>query len=194
MGCGLSLIFLRDDLFDPKLGWRFPFSVASVVGISIIVLRLRLPESPRWLVMHGRIAEAEKLVSSIEERIERTGHVLTAVSTQHRLPLLTGGGTVGFKAVIGKVLRRYKRRSLLSLVLVAAQAFFYNAVFFSYAPVLTASYGVSPSHVGLYELPFALGNFLGSVLLGPLFDKWGRRPMIAITYLMSAILLTVTGT
>ena len=83
---------------------------------------------------------------------------------------------------------------MLSLVLVAAQAFFYNAVFFSYAPVLTASYGVSPSHVGLYELPFALGNFLGSVLLGPLFDKWGRRPMISITYLLSAVLLTATGT
>ncbi len=192
MGCGLSLIFLRDDLFEPKLGWRFPFSVASVLGISIIVMRLKLPESPRWLVMHGRVAEAEKLVSSIEERIERSGHVLTVVSAQHRLPLLTG--TVGFGAVIGKVLRRYKRRSLLALVLVAAQAFFYNAVFFSYAPVLTASYGVSPSHVGLYELPFALGNFLGSVLLGPLFDKWGRRPMIAITYLMSAVLLTATGT
>jgi MFS family permease len=191
MGCGLSLIFLRDDLFEPRLGWRFPFSVASVLGISIIVLRLKLPESPRWLVMHGRIAEAEKLVSSIEERIERSGHVLTAVSTQHRLPLLTG--SVGFGAVIGKVFRRYKRRSLLSLVLVAAQAFFYNAVFFSYAPVLTASYGVSPSHVGLYELPFALGNFLGSVLLGPLFDKWGRRPMISITYLLSAVLLTATG-
>ena len=105
MGCGLSLIFLRDDLFEPRLGWRFPFSVASVVGISIIVMRLKLPESPRWLVMHGRLSEAEKLVSGIEERIERSGHVLTVVTTQHRLPLLTGAnGSVGFGAVIGKVM------------------------------------------------------------------------------------------
>jgi MFS family permease len=75
----------------------------------------------------------------------------------------------------------------------ASQAFMYNAIFFTYALILTEFYGVSSDRIGSYILPFALGNFLGPVLLGRLFDTWGRRPMICFTYVISGVLLAATG-
>jgi MFS family permease len=192
LGSVLALIFLRDDWFWPQYGWRFPFAIAGIVGISIIVMRFRLPESPRWLLLHGYTAEADKLVSQIEEKIEKEKNIqLPPVEQQQRLPVTNS--TIGFRFIIVKMLTTYRKRSILGLCLMIAQAFFYNAIFFTYATILTTYYGVLPENVGLFELPFCLGNFLGSALLGPLFDFWGRKPMITSTYMISAILLTLTG-
>jgi MFS family permease len=89
--------------------------------------------------------------------------------------------------------RTHRKRTLVGLSLMTAQAFFYNAIFFTYALVLTDFYDIEASRVGWYLLPFAAGNFLGPLLLGRLFDTVGRRPMIAATYALSGLLLALTG-
>jgi MFS family permease len=140
---------------------------------------------------HGRAGEATRIVTEIETRFQRDGHVLpegelrrVRLRTRHHTPL----------AEVAFVLfRLHRQRTLVGLALMAAQAFFYNAIFFTYGLVLTEFYGVRSEHVGWYILPFAAGNFLGPLLLGRLFDTIGRRPMIAFTYAMSGILLVATG-
>jgi MFS family permease len=87
----------------------------------------------------------------------------------------------------------YRQRSLVGLTLMVAQAFFYNAIFFTVALVLSDFYGIEASRIGWYVLPFAAGNFLGPLVLGRLFDTWGRRPMITLTYGLSGVLLAVSG-
>jgi MFS family permease len=96
-------------------------------------------------------------------------------------------------SVARTLLRLYPGRTTLGLVLMASQAFVYNAIFFTYALVLTRFYGVAADRVGLYILPFAVGNFLGPLLLGPLFDSVGRKTMIFATYGLSGLLLAVTA-
>ena len=91
------------------------------------------------------------------------------------------------------LLHNYRGRTLVGLVLMSAQAFFYNAIFFTYALVLTDFFGIAADHIGWYILPFAAGNFLGPLLLGRLFDTLGRRTMIALTYGVSGLLLALSG-
>jgi MFS family permease len=154
-------------------------------------MRLWIPESPRWLVIHGRPAEGEAIVAEIEASLQRaragpSGEALPRIRLAIRrfTPL---------REVMETLFVAQRRRTAVGLVLMAAQAFFYNAIFFTYALVLTDFYGVAADHVGWYILPFAAGNVLGPILLGRLFDTIGRRPMIAATYALSGILLTITG-
>ncbi|QDE38569.1 MFS transporter [Luteibacter pinisoli] len=178
---------LDSGLFSPELGWRLSFGIGAILGLGILLLRRWIPESPRWLMLHGRITEAEMIVASIEQR-------LGAGAPTHPLPRLRLRPHAPTLADVGRTLfRDYPRRTLLGLVLMATQAFFYNAIFFTYALVLGRFYGVADADVGLYLLPFAAGNFLGPLLLGRLFDTVGRRPMIAITYAMSGLLLFATA-
>ncbi|MCC2677222.1 MAG: major facilitator superfamily 1, partial [Ramlibacter sp.] len=147
-----------------------------------------------WLIAHGRVEEAERIVADIEREVRAQHGVLPPVPVPaaghvsfHRARLPT------MAEVAHVLLRRYPQRSVVVLALMVSQAFFYNAIFFTYALVLTRFYAVPAERVGWFILPFALGNFLGPLLLGPLFDQWGRRPMIAATYALSGVTLALTG-
>jgi MFS family permease len=190
-GALLSVVLLDPALVGPDLGWRLAFGSGAVLGLVILYLRRFLPESPRWLMIHGRPGEAARVVGEIEARVVADGHVL---------PSVTGTGLalgqthrVTLTSVARTLLRQYPGRTTLGLVLMASQAFVYNAIFFTYALVLTRFYGIAADAVGLYILPFAIGNFLGPLLLGPLFDTVGRKSMIFATYAVSGLLLAVTA-
>jgi len=191
LGAVMSVPLLDPNLFGPDLGWRIAFGSGAVLGLVILYLRRFLPESPRWLMIHGQPGEASRVVDEIEAKVVASvGGPLPPVTaclqlgTPHKLTLTSVARTL---------LKRYPGRTTLGIVLMASQAFVYNAIFFTYALVLTKFYGVAPDRVGLYILPFALGNFLGPLLLGPLFDTLGRKLMIALTYSLAGILLGVTA-
>jgi MFS family permease len=190
LAAGGSLILLDPNIVHPDLGWRLAFFGGAVIGLVILWLRRFLPESPRWLAIHGRPAEAEAIVATIEESVAREGKALPPAEGTARL---RARRSTSFGEVARTLLRLYPRRTVLGVVLMAAQAFFYNAIFFTYAMVLTDFYAVPAAHVGWYVLPFAAGNVLGPLILGRLFDTVGRRQMIAFTYAASAILLVGTG-
>ncbi|WP_422002779.1 MFS transporter [Reyranella sp.] len=190
-GAILSVWLLDPNVLGPELGWRLAFATGAVLGLVILYLRRFLPESPRWLMLHGQPGEASRVVDRIEAEIEASeGVTLTPVKANlvlgntHRTTLVSVARTL---------LRDYPGRTAFGLILMAAQAFIYNAIFFTYALVLTRFYGVAADDVGWYILPFAAGNFLGPLLLGPLFDSIGRKTMIFGTYTLSGILLGITA-
>ncbi|HEV8679013.1 MAG TPA: MFS transporter [Stellaceae bacterium] len=187
-----SVVLLQPGLLPPDWGWRFAFGIGAVLGLGILVLRRWIPESPRWLMLHGRLEECEIVIAEVERRVASTVGIerLAVATTRIRL---TVTARTPLLRMVRAILRDYPRRALLGLVLMAAQAFFYNAIFFSYALVLTRFYAVPSADIGWYILPFALGNFLGPLVLGPLFDTLGRKPMIAATYALSGVLLAAVG-
>jgi MFS family permease len=183
-----SLVLLDPDVINPEIGWRLAFLIGASLALVIFFMRLWLPESPRWLMTHGRADEAHRVVDGIEAHFEN-------VPPAHDLPqvkLRTRKSTPLWE-VAQTLFKRHRQRTYVGLCLMAAQAFFYNAIFFTYALILTDFYHVPSDHVGWYILPFAAGNFLGPVLIGRLFDTQGRRPMIAFTYIVSGALLAGTG-
>jgi MFS family permease len=191
LGAAGSIVLLDPALLPPDWGWRAAFFIGSVLGLGILVMRSWIPESPRWLMTHGRADEAHDILDRIEDGHRKRGHHLP----DERLPTfrLHARRSTPLAQVWQAIFHTYRRRTLVGLGLMAAQAFFYNAIFFTYALVLTDFYGINADRVGWYLLPFALGNFLGPLLLGRLFDTIGRRPMIAATYALSGLLLALTG-
>jgi len=188
----VASIALLDPAFLPvDIGWRAAFAIGALLSTVIFVMRMWIPESPRWLVTHGRAIEAEAIVAGIEHSLRQRGHVLSS-GPFARIRLRMRSHTP-LREAASVLFTTQRQRSLVGLSLMAAQAFFYNAIFFTYALILTDFYAVPADHVGWYILPFAAGNFLGPLLLGRLFDTWGRRPMIAITYLISGLLLAGIG-
>jgi MFS family permease len=186
-GSGASLFFLDPHLLPADLGWRLGFAVGGVLGLGILLLRRYVPESPRWLVTHGYQAQAEETMADIEHRVsEDTGQRLP--ETKEKLDVHPRK-SFGFSVIAHAMLHDYRSRSLLALALMAAQAFLFNAVFFSYGLVLTTFYQVPDRQTGLYLLLMAVSNFLGPLLLGQLFDTVGRRVMITLTYGLGGLLL-----
>jgi MFS family permease len=191
LGAGTSVVLLNPHVLGHRLGWRVMFALGAILGAAILLVRRMLPESPRWLLTHGRFEEAEAVVLAIEHDVEREKGPLPSPTGR---PLrIVVREPVGFMQIARTLLVEYRSRTFFGLSLMVSQAFFYNAIFFTYALVLVRFYDIAPEKVGLYLLPFSFGNFLGPLCLGKLFDSVGRRPMIIATYAGSALLLSLTA-
>src|SRR5690242_2634138 len=191
LGALTSLVVLDPYIFPVAIGWRFGFALGGVMAFVILFIRRFVPESPRWLMTHGRPEEAARIVSDIEADIARRGQ--PGADTEAARIALRPRPHRSFLTLGSTLFLHYPKRTVLSLTLMATQAFCYNAIFFTYALILTRFYNVAPAGIGWFMLPFALGNFLGPLLLGPLFDSVGRKPMIAATYGISGVLMALTG-
>ncbi|HYJ06446.1 MAG TPA: MFS transporter [Chthoniobacterales bacterium] len=189
MGSAATLVLLDPRYLPLWLGWRLAFGIGAALGLIVIFFRRWIPESPRWLLIHGRGAEAERIVDEVEstltpETLPPHDDPPTRIRTRTHTP---------WGQIWHTIVHEHRRRSVLGFVLMLTQAFFYNAIFFTYGLVLMRFYGVPAQNVGGYLLPFALGNVLGPLLLGHLFDTIGRRKMITTTYALSGLLLALTG-
>jgi MFS family permease len=192
LGAGVTLIVLDPAVLPLSVGWRVAFGLGAIMGLAILLVRRHMPESPRWLLTHGHVKAAIATVEHIEAQVRTAAGTLRVEATVAVVRVRVTGA-VGIRHVIRTLLRRYPRRTVLGLSLMVSQAFLYNSIFFSYGMILEQFHGVRADRVGLYIVPFAVGNFLGPLVLGPLFDRVGRRAMIALTYATSGVLLLVTG-
>jgi len=190
IGSFASLIFL--NAFAVNVGWRLAFLMGPVLAIVVIVVARTLPESPRWLMTHGRLEEAERNIAKIEKQVIESGQTLEEVPDEMALEL-TPEKQYGYLRFIGLVFHKYPKRAVLGATLMITQSFLYNAIFFTYALVLTQFYNVSATRVPLYGLAFSVGNLMGPLLLAPLFDTVGRKKMISGTYILSGVLLAISG-
>jgi MFS family permease len=182
-----SVLVLHMKSVPPTLSWRFVFGIGAVLGLGVLMMRRYVPESPRWLLIHAHKGEAERVVSEIEREVASGGELPAPEGTirlhvQDHTP---------WKAIWDAMTRQYRERSLLGFSLMVSQAFFYNAISFTYGLVLLRYYGVPAESIGYWLLPLAVGNFLGPLLIGRLFDTVGRKIMITITYAASGILLAI---
>jgi MFS family permease len=191
MGAVSAIVLLDPAVIGPDLGWRLAYLTGACLGLVVFVMRMWIPESPRWLMIHGQPDRAHAIVDEIERSAigkvqDQSQHAWPKIRLQmrHHTPL---------REVARTLFSVYRQRSMVGLALMTAQAFFYNAIFFTFALVLTDFFGIASNQVGWYILPFAAGNFLGPLLLGRLFDTLGRRAMITFTYAVSGILLAVSG-
>jgi MFS family permease len=189
MGSAAALVFLDTAIFPENLGWRLAFGIGALLGLCLTLVRRKVPESPRWLFIHGQEEEAERIVAGIEHDIEaETGQKLAAVSDsitvrQRKVISFREIGRVAFKT--------YPKRSILCVSLFVGQAFLYNGVTFNLGTLMTSFYGISAATVPVFIIIYAVGNLLGPLTLGRLFDTVGRKPMIAVTYLGSAAVSVV---
>jgi MFS family permease len=189
IGAVSAIVLLDPALIGPDLGWRLAYLTGAGLGLVVFVMRMWIPESPRWLMIHGHPDQAHAIVDEIERSVvgnvqDRRAWPKIKLRMRDHTPL---------REVAHTLFTLYRGRSLVGLALMTAQAFFYNAIFFTFALVLTDFFGIASNHVGWYILPFAAGNFLGPLLLGRLFDTLGRRAMIAFTYGVSGVLLAISG-
>ncbi|GIH21703.1 MFS transporter [Acrocarpospora phusangensis] len=188
VGAAIAIPLLNPDVLPADIGWRVLFGLGAILGVGILLVRRLVPESPRWLFIHGREEEAERIVTEIEE----AAGVSPAAETDEGLTVNQRRHTP-LREVAATLVRTYPRRTVVGLSLFVGQAFLYNAVYFTYALVLTTFFGIPDGSTPWYIIPLAIGNFFGPVLLGRLFDSVGRRVMIAGTYALSGVLLAGTA-
>ena len=191
LGAGGALAMLNPAFMSPAYGWRAAFVIGGLIGFITLLLRRWIPESPRWLMTHGHLDAAEGVMSEIERTVAAQSGPLPPIPNQTlRLHQDTNAWFVeGVKSLFTV----YRQRTIVGIALMTAQAFCYNAVFFTYALILTQFYQIPSGQVGLFILPFAAGNFAGPLILGPLFDTIGRKVMISATYILSGVLLMLAG-
>jgi MFS family permease len=190
-GALLSIVALNENLFPGDVGWRLTFALGVVLGVVILLVRRAVPESPRWLVIHGREDEAERIVADIEQQVERdTGERLEDAQDEISIRQQR---SIGFGTIANTLLRRYPRRAILGFSLFVGQAFLYNAITFGFAAILVTFFDVGSGSTGYYFAVIAVGNFFGPLILGHLFDTVGRRVMISGTYLISGTSLLGTA-
>ena len=192
LGAAASSFLLDTARFGENVGWRIAFFIGPVLGLGIIFLRRHIPESPRWMLTHGHAEEAERVVSGIERDIEASGQQLPHHDDSEARWIKAGSG-LNAKQLAYVFFKLYPTRTVLGLTLMITQSFLYNAIFFTYALVLKNFYGLSASQAALFFFPFAVGNLLGPLLLGPLFDTVGRRKMIGGCYAISGIVLAISA-
>ena len=172
-------------------GWRYAFGIGGALGSVVLFLRLAVPESPRWLMLRGREKEAEETVGKIEQKVSK-GKPENLPPVEGEPLKIEARDHTAWRDIFGNMLGENRQRSLLGLVLMVAQSFFFNAIFFTYGLIVKKFYHVDNKHLPLYLLPFAVASFLGPVTLGGLFDRIGRKPMITATYAISGVLLAAT--
>ncbi len=186
--------FYLDVLIGIENGWRAAFATGALVAFGLLLMRLYVPESPRWLITHGFEDEADATVREIEEKVKNYEDLdaLPEVDDDDALQLRQRR-SIGFVEIAKTVFVVYPRRALAGFSIMVTQAFLYNAIFFTYGLMLTTFYGVSPATVGFFLIPFAVGNFFGPLVLGRWFDKLGRKVMIPATFWLSGALTILTG-
>lgn len=188
-GALLTIPLLDPTIVDAEWGWRLAFGLGAILGIGVLLVRRHVPESPRWLFIHGREDEGERIVAGIEDDIAReTGQALPEVSESITIRQRK---TIGIGLIARTVFTMYPRRTVLCFALFVGQAFLYNAFYFTYGDTLSTFFGVE--RTGYYIAVFAISNFIGALVLSPLFDTVGRVRMIAGTYIVSGVMLAVVG-
>lgn len=192
LGAVATIFLLNPALIDAHWGWRIGFFLGPVLGLVLIVIRRHIPESPRWMLTHGHAKEAEEIAASIERDVASRGIELEDVDESQALTV-KAEGKLPLRTVARVFLKDYPQRTILGATLMITQSFLFNAIFFTYAIVLGDFYGVPKDSVGLYMIPFAIGNLLGPLLLGRFFDTIGRRKMIFATYGIAALVLTASA-
>jgi MFS family permease len=188
VGALAAMFLLGNHGISQAMGWRYAFGIGGTLGMLVLLLRLQVPESPRWLMLRGKEGDADKVVKEIEAKVEKSGKKLPPPEGE-KLKLAVRDHTPMREIFQSMTSKENRSRSFLGFVLMVGQSFFFNAVFFTYGLVVKKFYGISDQQMPIHLLPFAVGSFFGPMLLGKLFDKIGRKPMITATYAIAGVLL-----